>query len=64
MLFTMENSGYQVYSAFRKGYQAATRVFEVVSQWTPERPVSGQIFPNVMFGLNGRHFLVATLPVS
>ena len=61
---TIENSGYKVYTAMRKGFQGAVRDFQVVSQWTPSRPVSAEIFPNMFFGLNARHFLVATLAVS
>ena len=61
---TVENSGYKVYTAMRKGYQGVMRDFEIVSQWTPSRPVSGEIFPNMFFGLNARHLLVATLAVS
>ena len=61
---TVENSGYKVYTAMKKGYQGVMRDFEVVSQWTPSQPVSGEIFPNKFFGLNARHFLVATLAVS
>ncbi len=62
--FTAESSGYQVYTAMRTGWRAETRIFEVVSQWTPSRPVHGKIFPNLDFGLNSRHLLIATNPVS